>query len=51
MDKTVIDRLSRIASKGLAFEKLQTNAETVIKTVEDIDFNRESNWTLAKDFS
>jgi len=22
MDKTVIDRLSRIASKGLAFEKL-----------------------------
>ena len=51
MDKQMLERMTRIASKGLAFEKLKTQAETVIRTVNDIDFNHEQGWTLAKDYS
>ena len=51
MDKTVLDRMTKLANKGLAFDKLKTKAETAISTIDEIDFNNEPSWTLAKDYS
>ena len=49
----MIERMTRIASKGLAFEKIKPTvaADSVIKTAENIDFNEVQGWTLAKDYS
>lgn len=48
----MMERMNRIASKGLALDASQKDIlEMTIKSVEEIDFNQEQGWTLAKDYS